>query len=195
MSDDDTETLRHLPNAVLLAKGACVDLGYLEAWCQAALRQPLPWPAREALLIKFVAHRLWDPAKRDSDLARGVPADVSATLKPEGASAQRRAAHTLDGSPAAVELVDAYDMARLGSKVQCSGRVARPFFRRPFARRTRDAASNRLPSKWQKKLIKTIGKLTVPCCTRGRKEPNKTEASQFEYSERYRKPAPAEESA
>jgi hypothetical protein len=37
------------------------DLGYLEAWCALATDAPLPWPAPESLLLKFVAHHLWDP--------------------------------------------------------------------------------------------------------------------------------------
>ncbi|MGX5806466.1 integrase, partial [Bradyrhizobium sp. Arg314] len=41
----------------------------------------LPWPAPEALLIKFVAHHLWDPVKRETDAAHGMPGDVTATLK------------------------------------------------------------------------------------------------------------------
>ena len=43
------------------------DLAYLEAWAAAAAGQPLPWPATEALALKFVAHHLWDPAKRVDD--------------------------------------------------------------------------------------------------------------------------------
>ena len=30
-------------------------------------RLPLPWPVTESLLIKFVAHHLWDPAERAED--------------------------------------------------------------------------------------------------------------------------------
>jgi hypothetical protein len=37
---------------------------------------PLPWPAVEALPLKFVAHHLWDPAKREADERRGMPANV-----------------------------------------------------------------------------------------------------------------------
>ncbi|ESZ31273.1 hypothetical protein X732_30160, partial [Mesorhizobium sp. L2C066B000] len=42
----------------------------------------LPWPAPDALLIKFVAHHLWDPA--ETDPAHGMPAEVTITLKAEG---------------------------------------------------------------------------------------------------------------
>ncbi|CDX20596.1 Phage-related integrase (fragment) [Mesorhizobium sp. ORS 3324] len=56
-------------------------MAYLEAWSLAATGQPLPWPAPEALLIKFVAHHLWDPARRETDLAYGMPQDMVVALK------------------------------------------------------------------------------------------------------------------
>ncbi|CUX68168.1 hypothetical protein AGR4C_pb30099 [Agrobacterium tumefaciens str. Kerr 14] len=37
------------------------DLAYLEAWCVLATGTPLPWPVPESLLLKVVAHHLWDP--------------------------------------------------------------------------------------------------------------------------------------
>lgn len=52
------------------------DLTYLEAWGLAVTGKSLPWPAPEALLLKFVAHHLWDPEKRSADPDRGMPADV-----------------------------------------------------------------------------------------------------------------------
>ena len=45
---------------------------------------PLPWPTPEALALKFVAHHLWDPAKRESDPAHGMPAEVTAALVAAG---------------------------------------------------------------------------------------------------------------
>jgi site-specific recombinase XerD len=60
------------------------DLAYLEAWAAAATGQPLPWPATEALALKFVAHHLWDPAKRVNDTRDGMPADVAESLRREG---------------------------------------------------------------------------------------------------------------
>lgn len=84
LSDDDVETLRHLAKEGIgenSLKALASDLGYLEAWCQAAIGTPLPWPAPEALLIKFVAHHLWDPARRETDPAHGMPDDVAAALK------------------------------------------------------------------------------------------------------------------
>jgi integrase len=83
LTDDDVETLRHLTREgvgqnTLLALAS--DLGYLEIWAQAATGAPLPWPAPEGLALKFVAHHLWDPAKRDIDAGHGMPADVTAAL-------------------------------------------------------------------------------------------------------------------
>nr|WP_278555434.1 tyrosine-type recombinase/integrase [Brucella anthropi] len=84
LSDDDVETLRHLANEGIgenSLRALTSDLGYLEAWCLAATGTPLPWPAPEALLLKFVAQHLWDPAKRESDPAHGMPGDVVSALK------------------------------------------------------------------------------------------------------------------
>ncbi|MCA1444642.1 site-specific integrase, partial [Ensifer sp. IC4062] len=57
------------------------DLGYLEAWCRLATGDPLPWPAPEALLLKFVAHHLWDPVKRAEDPTHGMPIEVESGLR------------------------------------------------------------------------------------------------------------------
>jgi integrase len=84
LTDDDVATLRHLAKEGIgenSLRALASDLGYLEAWSLAATGQPLPWPAPEALLIKFVAHHLWDASRRETDLAHGMPADVAATLK------------------------------------------------------------------------------------------------------------------
>ncbi|MBB6469478.1 integrase [Aminobacter lissarensis] len=87
LTDDDVETLRHLAKEGIgenSLRALASDLGYLEAWCQAATENPLPWPAPEPLLIKFVAHHLWDSAKRETDLSHGMPNDVVAALKSAG---------------------------------------------------------------------------------------------------------------
>ncbi|RVC87505.1 integrase, partial [Mesorhizobium sp. M2A.F.Ca.ET.017.03.2.1] len=63
LTDDDVATLRHLAKEGIgdnSLRALASDLGYLEAWCQASTGEPLPWPAPEALLLKFVAHHLWD---------------------------------------------------------------------------------------------------------------------------------------
>ncbi|MES0139448.1 site-specific integrase [Mesorhizobium sp. M0016] len=87
LTDEDVATLRHLAREGTGAnslRALASDLGYLEAWSLAATGFSLPWPAPEALLIKFVAHHLWDFAKREADPAHGMRADVAATLKSQG---------------------------------------------------------------------------------------------------------------
>src|SRR5690606_26357670 len=41
----------------------------------------LPWPAPEALLLKYVAHHLWDPEKKRSDPDHGIPDAVAQSLR------------------------------------------------------------------------------------------------------------------
>jgi len=87
LTDDDVATLRHLAKQGMgdnTLRALASDLAYLEAWCQAATAAPLTWPAPEALLIKFVAHHLWDPAKRETDATHGMPQDVTDALRSAG---------------------------------------------------------------------------------------------------------------
>ncbi|ASS60332.1 site-specific integrase [Rhizobium leguminosarum] len=87
LTDQDVETLRHLVNQGMgdnTLRALTSDLAYLEAWGLAATRHSLPWPAPEALLLKFVAHHLWDPEKRAADPAHGMPADVDENLRNQG---------------------------------------------------------------------------------------------------------------
>ncbi|ANL24336.1 integrase/recombinase family protein (plasmid) [Rhizobium sp. N113] len=87
LSDQDVETLRHLVNEGMgdnTLRALASDLGYLEAWCLAATGRSLPWPAPEALLLKFVAHHLWDPARRETDPEHGMPAAVEQSLRDGG---------------------------------------------------------------------------------------------------------------
>jgi integrase len=60
------------------------DLAYLQAWSLAATGRSLTWPAPEALLLKFVAHHLWDPEKRLQDPDHGMPLDVEDKLRLQG---------------------------------------------------------------------------------------------------------------
>ncbi|RVG06494.1 integrase [Sinorhizobium meliloti] len=86
LTDDDVATLKHLAGEGMgenTLRALASDLGYLEAWCRLATGSPLSWPAPEALLLKFVAHHLWDPVKRAEDAAHGMPADVEAGLRAE----------------------------------------------------------------------------------------------------------------
>lgn len=87
LTDHDIETLRHLVNEGMGAntlRAITSDLAYLEAWALAATKRSLPWPAPEALLLKFVAQHLWDPQKRATDPDHGMPADVADNLRTQG---------------------------------------------------------------------------------------------------------------
>jgi integrase len=88
LTDDDVATLKHLAQEGMgenSLRALASDLAYLESWSQAATFAPLSWPTSEALTLKFVAHHLWDPARRESDPAHGMPAEVTATLAEAGA--------------------------------------------------------------------------------------------------------------
>lgn len=84
LTDDDVATLKHLAREGMgenSLRALASDLAYLEAWAQAATGAALPWPASESLALKFVAHHLWDPAKRETDPQHGMPADAAAALR------------------------------------------------------------------------------------------------------------------
>lgn len=87
LTDDDLATLKHLarkgtPENSLRALTS--DLASLEGWCQAATGRPLPWPAPEALVLKFVAHHLYDPVEREHNPNHGMPAAVETELRGRG---------------------------------------------------------------------------------------------------------------
>ncbi|MCY1667549.1 site-specific integrase [Rhizobium sp. SL86] len=87
LTDQDIETLRHLVNEGMGAntlRALTSDLAYLQAWSLAATGRSLPWPAPEALLLKFVAHHLWDQEKRLTDPGHGMPAEVEDKLRLQG---------------------------------------------------------------------------------------------------------------
>jgi len=87
LTDQDIETLRHLVNQGMgdnTLRAITSDLAYLEAWGLAATGSPLPWPAPEELLLKFVAHHLWDPDKGLADPGHGMPATVADNLRGQG---------------------------------------------------------------------------------------------------------------
>lgn len=87
LTDQGVETLRHLVNegmGVNTLRALTSDLAYLQAWSLAATGSALPWPASEALLLKFVAHHLWDPAKRETDPEHGMPMEVDQNLRSQG---------------------------------------------------------------------------------------------------------------
>jgi hypothetical protein len=86
LTDEDVATLRHLAEEGMGANtlhALASDLGYLEAWALAATGFSLPWPAPEGLALKFLAHHLWDPVKRETDPGHGIPDAVMESLKVE----------------------------------------------------------------------------------------------------------------
>ena len=87
LTDQDVETLRHLVNNGMGAntlRALASDLAYLEAWALAATGRSLPWPAPEVLLLKFVAHHLWNPQRRDTDPDHAMPSEVDERLRQQG---------------------------------------------------------------------------------------------------------------
>jgi len=84
LTDQDVETLRHLVNEGMgenTLRALTSDLAYLQAWSLAATGASLPWPAPEAMLLKFVAHHLWQPDQRDIDPHHGMPAAIEQSLR------------------------------------------------------------------------------------------------------------------
>lgn len=87
LTDDDVATLKHLAHEGMgdnTLRALASDLAYLEAWCALSTGTALPWPAPETLLLKFVAHHLWDTDERRQDKAHGMPPDVEAGLRAKG---------------------------------------------------------------------------------------------------------------
>lgn len=87
LTDDDVATLRHLAREGMgenSLRALASDLAYLEAWALAATGRPLPWPAPEELVLKFIAQHFWDPGKHKTDPAHGMPAEVTTALSTAG---------------------------------------------------------------------------------------------------------------
>jgi hypothetical protein len=87
LTDEDVTTLKHLAEEGMGAntlRALASDLGYLESWALAATALPLPWPAPEGLALKFLAHHLWDPIRREAEPGHGMPETVAASLKADG---------------------------------------------------------------------------------------------------------------
>jgi integrase len=84
LTDSDIQTLKHLAAKGMGAntlRALTSDLGYLEAWAEAATEAPLPWPAPPGLILKFIAHHLWDPAEREQDDNHGMPEPIQTGLR------------------------------------------------------------------------------------------------------------------
>jgi site-specific recombinase XerD len=87
LTDEDVAALKQLVLAGTsdnTLKAIASDLAYLETWCHAVTEAPLPWPAPQALILAFIAHHLWDPERRISDPAHGMPAEVETRLRSAG---------------------------------------------------------------------------------------------------------------
>jgi integrase len=87
LTDQDVETLRHVVNQGMgdnTLRALASDLAYLQAWSLAATGASLPCPAPEALALKFVAHHLWDPVKREANPSHGMPEPVTKLLREQG---------------------------------------------------------------------------------------------------------------
>jgi integrase len=72
---------------------------------------------RRALALKFVAHHLWDPARRETDPQHGMPADVAAALR-ERDVAQPGPACAVDREAATRKLGDLASVERAGGSVR-----------------------------------------------------------------------------
>ena len=121
LTDDDVATLKHLAKEGMgenSLRALASDLAYLEAWALAATGTPLPWPAPEALALKFVAHHLWDPARRHAG-------DYCCGVAGRGAAARGRSARARDGAAASVELGDVTPLERRGRALQIAGAAVR----------------------------------------------------------------------
>lgn len=87
LTDDDVATLKHLAREGMgrnTLRALASDLNYLETWAHAALGSPLSWPASEGLVLKFLAHHLYDAAERENDAAHGMPGGVERLMRADG---------------------------------------------------------------------------------------------------------------
>lgn len=87
LTDEDVDTLKHIARTGMgdnTLRALASDLAYLESWCTLATGTDLPWPAPETLLLKFVAHHLFDPAEREADPSHGMPVPVEEGLRSLG---------------------------------------------------------------------------------------------------------------
>jgi integrase len=95
LTDDEIATLKHLAEKGMgenTLRALTSDVNYLEAWARAATGEPLPWPAPPGLILKFIAHHLWDPAEKEQDGSHGMPQEVQTALRSLG-TLQKRGPH------------------------------------------------------------------------------------------------------
>ena len=157
----DVETLRHLVNQGMggnTLRALTSDLAYLEAWRLAATLKSLPWPAPEALLLKFVAHHLWDPQHRETDAGYGMPADVDEKLR-----SQKFLKTVGPDAPATVRRRLA-NWSTLTKWRGFSGVFASPASNRPFASRCAPCRG-RAAEKRERITGDVLAKLLATCAT------------------------------
>lgn len=154
LTDEDIDTLRHLAREGMgenSLRALTSDFSYLEGWCLAATRSPLPWPAPAPLILKFIAHHLWDSEKKMSDPGHGMPEDIARQLEAQGLlrSAKNTAGQRPPHAPATVQrrlaswstlhrwrgLTGDFSAAEVRSAMRLAVRVAD----RPRARKSRKA--------------------------------------------------------
>jgi len=154
LTDEDIDTLRHLAKEGMgenSLRALTSDFSYLEGWCLAATGSPLPWPAPAPLILKFIAHHLWDSEKKMSDPGHGMPEDIATQLEAQGLlrSAKNTAGQRPPHAPATVQrrlaswstlhrwrgLTGDFSAAEVRSAMRLAVRVAD----RPRARKSRKA--------------------------------------------------------
>ena len=75
LTDQDIATVHHLVEQGMgenTLRALASDLAYLDAWSLARTGSPLPWPAPEDSVMRFIAHHLWDPAQCEKDPEHGM---------------------------------------------------------------------------------------------------------------------------
>ena len=122
------------------------DLTYLEAWCQGATGEPLPWPATQDLILKFIAHHT-DSSAPDEEPCFNMPEDVRQILASKGISKADKAhsiatierrlatwgkAHVMQGY---ANTIAADEVKAILAKAKKTGsRLRRPHSRKPITR-------------------------------------------------------------
>lgn len=83
LTDGDLDTLRQLIRAGTgdhSLRALRSDLAYLEAWSLACDGNHLPWPPDRDLVLRFIAHHLWDVDLKAGNPDHGMPAHVAGML-------------------------------------------------------------------------------------------------------------------
>ena len=87
LSSAEIDTLTHLAKTGTgqnSLRALASDLAYLEAWARALTDAPLVWPASETIVLRFIAHHLWDEEEREKNPKHGMPEIVAEMLRADG---------------------------------------------------------------------------------------------------------------